>query len=277
MTTVQTWRFLACFVYSLFDPEDRASTSTESVGKLLPYSTSAKSSRVVNPFIRTLDGFSAGTLAILTGALRLLPESFQKIVGIIPEVGHDRFLTHPFQFIIHLSSYNSTLYFSYWQRRNISYKIEEVLGRTNRLLPLIRHGPHWKRRVQQLFYSCVCICYSGKVRTEPLPSNDKGDTQTHTQTATWSHKPTLFFKIRKVAYISIPLRTMLAAHACRLLARLISVLKKEAVRSSEILVNFYQTIQCHIPKNNILYSHRPDNLKLLTNVHGCSDNRRDSK
>jgi hypothetical protein len=28
--------------------------------------------------------------------------------------------------------------------------------------------------------------------TEPLPSNDKGDTHTHT--ATWSHKCTLFFK-----------------------------------------------------------------------------------
>jgi hypothetical protein len=30
--------------------------------------------------------------------------------------------------------------------------------------------------------------------TEPLPSNDRGDTQTHTQTATWSHKPTLFLQ-----------------------------------------------------------------------------------
>jgi hypothetical protein len=27
---------------------------------------------------------------------------------------------------------------------------QEVLGRTNRLLSLIRHGPHWKRSVQQL-------------------------------------------------------------------------------------------------------------------------------
>jgi hypothetical protein len=31
---------------------------------------------------------------------------------------------------------------------------------------------------------------------EPLPSNDRGDTQT--QTAKWSHKPTLVFKIRNV-------------------------------------------------------------------------------
>jgi hypothetical protein len=51
---------------------------------------------------------------------------------------------------------------------------QEVLGRTNRLLSLIRHGPHWKRRVQQFFYCCVCIRYRGNVSTEPLPSNDKG-------------------------------------------------------------------------------------------------------
>jgi hypothetical protein len=32
-----------------------------------------------------------------------------------------------------------------------------------------------------------------------LPSNNRGDTQTHTQTTTWSHKPTfIFFKIRKI-------------------------------------------------------------------------------
>jgi hypothetical protein len=29
---------------------------------------------------------------------------------------------------------------------------QEVLGRTNRLLSLIWHGPHWKLRVQQFFY-----------------------------------------------------------------------------------------------------------------------------
>jgi hypothetical protein len=50
---------------------------------------------------------------------------------------------------------------------------QEVLGRTNRLLSLIRHGPHWERRVQQ-FYCCVCIRYHGNVSAEPLPSNDRG-------------------------------------------------------------------------------------------------------
>jgi hypothetical protein len=28
---------------------------------------------------------------------------------------------------------------------------------------------------------------------EPLPNNDRRYTDRHTQTATWSHKPTLFF------------------------------------------------------------------------------------
>jgi hypothetical protein len=100
------------------------------------------------------------------------------------------------------------------ERRSSKSK-QEVLGRTNRLLPLI-HGPHWKC-LQQFFYCCVSISYRGNVCTEPLPSNDRniftellrsnykgtfteplpsndrGDTQTHTQTATWSHKPILFF------------------------------------------------------------------------------------
>jgi hypothetical protein len=79
--------------------------------------------------------------------------------------------------------------------------LQEVLGRINRLLSLIRHVPDWKRRVQQFFYCCVCIRYLGNVYTEPLPGNDRGilpsrclatmgDTQKHT--VMWSHKPTLF-------------------------------------------------------------------------------------
>jgi hypothetical protein len=40
--------------------------------------------------------------------------------------------------------------------------------------PLIRHGPHRKRRVQQFFYCCVCIRCRGKVFIEPLPSNVSG-------------------------------------------------------------------------------------------------------
>jgi hypothetical protein len=61
----------------------------------------------------------------------------------------------------------------------------KVLRRTNPLLSLIRHGPHWKRRVQQ-FYCCVCIRYRGNVPTEPLPSNAKGiHIQTYTHTDWW--------------------------------------------------------------------------------------------
>jgi hypothetical protein len=79
---------------------------------------------------------------------------------------------------------------------------QKVPWRTSRLLSLIRHGPHWKRRVQQFFYCCVCIRYRGDVSTESFPSNGKGIYTEplpsnyrglHTETAEWSHKPTLFF------------------------------------------------------------------------------------
>jgi hypothetical protein len=101
--------------------------------------------------------------------------------------------------------------------------LQELLGRTNRLLSSIRHGPHRKRRVQQFFYCCVCIRYRGNVSTEPLPSNDrgiftgpfpgndkgmftkplpsndKGDTQTHTHRQQRDLISQLyFFKIRKL-------------------------------------------------------------------------------
>jgi hypothetical protein len=60
--------------------------------------------------------------------------------------------------------------------RNLAHVTEKqkILWRTNRLLSLIRHEPHWKRRIQQFFYCCACIHYRGNVSTEPLPSSDKG-------------------------------------------------------------------------------------------------------
>jgi hypothetical protein len=44
------------------------------------------------------------------------------------------------------------------------------------------------------FLPSRCLAMIGGIFTESLPSSDMGDTQTHTQTAMWSHKPTLFFQ-----------------------------------------------------------------------------------
>jgi hypothetical protein len=46
--------------------------------------------------------------------------------------------------------------------------------------PLIRHGPHRRRHVQQCF-CCMCIRCRGNVFTEPLPNNDS-KIQIQTQT-----------------------------------------------------------------------------------------------
>jgi hypothetical protein len=62
----------------------------------------------------------------------------------------------------------------YTTASNKTKRKQEVLGRTNRLLSLIRHRPHWKQRVQQFFYCCVCILYRCNVSTEPLSINDRG-------------------------------------------------------------------------------------------------------
>jgi hypothetical protein len=69
-------------------------------------------------------------------------------------------------------------------------------------------------------YSVVALCirYRGNVSTEPLPSNDRGifteplrsndkgihwHIHTHTQTATWSHKPTVFFLNKESFYRAV--------------------------------------------------------------------------
>jgi hypothetical protein len=43
--------------------------------------------------------------------------------------------------------------------------------------PLIQHGPHRKRRVQQFFYCCLCIHCHGNIFTEPLFKKIKGYTK----------------------------------------------------------------------------------------------------
>jgi hypothetical protein len=137
--------------------------------------------------------------------------------------GHDRFLPNPLQFIYYSIDAESVIK-------------QKVLGRTNRLLPFDRQGPHRNRSVQhsfyvrfevftavtiknavfwdvapcrscvnrrfggtsvhtrstwrhsqedgilQQFYCCVCICFRVNVFTEPLPSNDRRATHTHTKT-----------------------------------------------------------------------------------------------
>jgi hypothetical protein len=54
------------------------------------------------------------------------------------------------------------------------YTKQDILVRTNRLFSLIRQGIHWKWRVQQFFYCCVCIRYRGNISTELRTSNDTG-------------------------------------------------------------------------------------------------------
>jgi hypothetical protein len=117
------------------------------------------------------------------------------------------------------------------------YLKQEVLWRTTAYFHLVRHRKHSKQRVQQFFYCCMCIGSSGKVLPSlclprigdishadwwegfmkyavetgsgPLHtkfykdcfrhSKFKREGYTDTQTALWSHKPTLiFFKIRRV-------------------------------------------------------------------------------
>jgi hypothetical protein len=53
---------------------------------------------------------SAGTPAILTASFRGFPQFLHTNTGIISRLGHDRFPQNPFQFIIHQTSDNSTLY-----------------------------------------------------------------------------------------------------------------------------------------------------------------------
>jgi hypothetical protein len=60
-------------------------------------------------------------------------------------------------------------------RMDASYVLkQEVLGRNNRLLSLVRHRPRWKRCIQQFFSCCVCIHYHGNVSTDPVSSNNRG-------------------------------------------------------------------------------------------------------
>jgi hypothetical protein len=56
---------------------------------------------------------------------------------------------------------------------------QEVLGRIVVYFPLIQHAPHRKRRLHQFFVAAGTM-KGGIHFTEPLPSNDRRDTQTDT-------------------------------------------------------------------------------------------------
>jgi hypothetical protein len=56
---------------------------------------------------------------------------------------------------------------------------EEVLGRTNHLLPLILHKLRTERRIQQFFILACVFVAAVTFSTEPLPSNDRGYTYRH--------------------------------------------------------------------------------------------------
>jgi hypothetical protein len=56
-----------------------------------------------------------GSPAILTYIFCVFPQSLQANVCVVLKLGYDWFLPHPFQFIIHWSSYHSALWnLSYW-------------------------------------------------------------------------------------------------------------------------------------------------------------------
>jgi hypothetical protein len=54
------------------------------------------------------------------------------------------------------------------------------MGKIIACFPLILREQQGKLHVQQL-YCCMCIRCRGNVFTEPLPSNVREDTQTHTK------------------------------------------------------------------------------------------------
>jgi hypothetical protein len=65
----------------------------------------------------------------------------------------------------------------YWNSYTVNKKFwAELID----CVPLIRHGPLRKRRLQPFFYWCLCIRCHGNVFALPLPSKDRGiQIQTH--------------------------------------------------------------------------------------------------
>jgi hypothetical protein len=78
----------------------------------------------------------------------------------------------PVFFIIHESSYHSTLYNAWCWYIKCKKFCEEAIS----YFPLIRDGPHRNGRLKQFFYSCMCILSSCSVFTEsPLGNGTHRD------------------------------------------------------------------------------------------------------
>jgi hypothetical protein len=83
------------------------------------------------------------------------------------------YLKNYFSFAIHATQYHLLVVLPNLLRK------QEVTGRTNRLVSLIRDWPHRRWLVQQFLSYCVCILWRDNLFTEPLPSNDR---RIHVQT-----------------------------------------------------------------------------------------------
>jgi hypothetical protein len=95
-------------------------------------------------------------------------------------------LAHSFTPKMYVYSYSKCAHM-HWSRkwkcaqlRHLTFR-QEVLGRADRLLSLIRHGPHRRRRVKQ-FHWCTCIHCRGNVITDRCVATIR---DTHTDTGWW--------------------------------------------------------------------------------------------
>jgi hypothetical protein len=99
----------------------------------------------------------------------------------------------------------------------MSYFLQEVMGRTNRLLSLKWHGPNRKLCVQQFFYCYVCTSCRGKVFIETLSGNYKR--YTHRNTDHWEGFMKYAVEMGSGAVIYIPSVTKIDSAIIKLMWR----------------------------------------------------------
>jgi hypothetical protein len=171
---------------------------------------------------------------------------------------------------------------------------QEVLGGSNRLLSLIRQGPHWKR-TEPLPSNNKGILpeplssHNKGILPEPLPSNDRG--YTYRRTDWWERCFNYAVEMGLGAVIYVPsfikieeyhllgydavwsvelqptfrfrLATCLLAGSCWIIP---STTKIEAIYSSETTVDFQRTVAPYITGNRSIHNHRYENLKSYNHV-----------